>query len=76
MSKKFDPAPNAKHVAGTGQVVGVETTQHKKRDRGVAETFATSDPVGAVSPAKSKPDAHPTIIEDDEHGPRDARHPS
>lgn len=65
-----------KHMASRSEPIAADGIQHKKSDRGLAKVFPAPDDVDAAHPAKSRPDAHPTIIEDDEHGPRDARHPS
>jgi hypothetical protein len=73
---KFNPAPTDKHAADKDEAIAADRSQHEKLDAGLEDSFPASDPVSAAQPAKSKPDANPTIIEDNERGPRHARHPS
>jgi hypothetical protein len=72
---KFNPAPVDKHAVNPRQAVADDKNQDAKLKEGPEETFPASDPVSAAQPAKSKPDANPTIVEKDESGPRNAKHP-
>ena len=75
MAKGFDPAPVDKHAENPREAMKADIKQRDEVEEGSKDSFPASDPVSAAQPAKSKPDAHPTIIEDGESGPRHARHP-
>ena len=72
---KFNPAPVDKHAASPTQAVADDKKRDAKLNEGLEETFPASDPVSAAQPAKSTPDANPIIVEKDESGPRNAKHP-
>lgn len=76
MPAKFDPAPHDKHAENTNDAVKADEVMHDRLESGLEGSFPASDPVSAAQPAKSKPDAHPTIVEDGESGPRGAKHSS
>lgn len=75
MSKSFDPSPLDKHADNQSEATKADKEHSDRVDRGLEGSFPASDPVSASQPAKSKPDAHPTIIDDGEKGPRVAEHP-
>jgi hypothetical protein len=61
-NEKFNPAPVDKHAASPKQALADDRKQGEKLKQGLEETFPASDPVSAAQPAKSKPDANPTIV--------------
>jgi hypothetical protein len=74
MAKKFDPAPIDKHADDPKRAANADRKTDKDLDEGLKESFPGSDPVSAAQPVQSRPDANPTIVEDDEHGPAGAKH--
>jgi hypothetical protein len=76
MSKIFDPAPTDKHADSETAALDADKARHRKPEQGLEGNGPASEPVSAAQPAKSKSDAHPSVIEDGEGGPRHARHPA
>ena len=57
MAETFNPAPHDKHAANPVAALAADRETHAKLETGLMDSFPASDPVSAVQPAPSEPDA-------------------
>jgi len=57
MSEKFNPAPTDKHAADSKQEMRSDKKQDDELERGLKDSFPTSDPVSSTQPTKAAPNA-------------------
>lgn len=75
MNKICNPEPADRSVDSEASAVDAEPDDCT-RDAGSGDSSPACDPAAATLSAKSNADAHPSVVEDGEHGPRHARHPA
>ncbi len=73
MSDKFNPAPLDTHAADPKEAAKADKATHNELQKGLKESFPSSDPISATQPAQSKHDRKPRQVAPQIVGVTDAR---